>query len=84
MKKRFSYSIIIPLVTRKKERKKERKKREEFFLRVAPPFLFFSRQNCFFSQCKLFSLFTHRSTLKETQQKRQRTTQRKEQPHSEH
>jgi len=55
MKKRFSYSIIIPLTKRKKERKKERKEKNFFY--VLPPFSFFSRQNCFFSQCKLFSLF---------------------------
>ena len=88
MKKRFSYSIIIPLLTRKKERKNERKKREEFFLRVAPFSFFFPAKIVFSVSANYFlSSFSQqldtKKHLKETQQKRLRTTQQKEQPHSE-
>lgn len=47
MKKRFSDSIIIPLLTRKKERTKERKEKNFFY--VLPPFSFFFPAKIVFS-----------------------------------
>ena len=94
MKKRFSYSIIIPLLTRKKERKNERKKnREEFFLRVAPLFLFFPAKIVFsvsansFLSCFLLFHTTTRQTealKRNTTKTTENNKQQKEQPHSEH
>jgi len=57
MKKRFSYSIIIPLLTRKKERTKERKEKNFFYVL---PFSFFFPPKLFFQSVQtIFSLLFH-------------------------
>ena len=61
MKKRFSYSIIIPLLTRKKERKKEKERKEKNFFYVLPPFSFFFPAKIVFSVSanSFLSSFSH-------------------------